>query len=369
RYVPPDQEGTTTGNALHQKHPLGARARHLKTTGSLIVRFEMPFAVWCTTCRPHETLIGQGVRFNAEKKPVGRYFSTPVYSFRMKHGPCGGWIEIRTDPRNTEYVVVEGGRRRDYGDAAGGGGGGGGGEGGQGEIVVPGMGLAQVGRKIRGEVDPFARVEGKVEDQRRGAGARERIGELQVRQARDWEDPYENSRRLRRGFREERKGLERKAAETQLLRDKLSLGIEVVEETEEDRVRAGLVEFGEHPGNPSTSTRLKPLFAGGPRARSTGQGEDAPASRKALFRSELRGNTRAAVDPFLSSDSSEWRPESKRRRTVASSRLAEEEEAAAAAARGSSATPDCEPVRTAETTPPPPLLASAGLVDYASDSD
>ncbi|PYH77677.1 DUF572-domain-containing protein [Aspergillus uvarum CBS 121591] len=353
-YVPPDQEGTTTGNALHKKHPLGARARHLKTTGSLIVRFEMPFAVWCTTCQPHETLIGQGVRFNAEKKQVGKYFSTPVYSFRMKHAACGGWIEIRTDPQNTEYVVVEGGRRRDLGIAAGGG---------DGEIVLPGpgLGLAQVGKKIHGEVDPFARVEGKVEDKRRGEGERERILELQVRQARDWEDPYENSRKLRRGFREERKGLERKEAETQSLRDKLSLGIEVVDETEGDRVRAGLVEFGEQ-GN--TSTRLKPLFAAGPRARSTGKEGDALESRKALFRSELRGNTRAAVDPFLSSDSSEWRPESKRRRTVANSRLAAEE--AAAAARDSSATPDSEPVRTAETTPP---LASAGLVDYASDSD
>ncbi|RHZ47689.1 uncharacterized protein CDV56_100019, partial [Aspergillus thermomutatus] len=101
RYVPPDQEGLTTGNKLAGKHPLGARARHLRTSGALVVRFEMPFAVWCTTCKPHETLIGQGVRFNAEKKKVGNYYSTPIYSFRMKHGACGGWIEIRTDPANT----------------------------------------------------------------------------------------------------------------------------------------------------------------------------------------------------------------------------------------------------------------------------
>ncbi|RAH73331.1 Saf4/Yju2 family protein [Aspergillus aculeatinus CBS 121060] len=351
RYVPPDQEGTTTGNALHKKHPLGARARHLKTTGALTVRFEMPFAVWCTTCRPHETLIGQGVRFNAEKKPVGRYYSTPVYSFRMKHAACGGWIEIRTDPRNTEYVVVEGGRRRDFGAADAGQG-----QGEGGEILVGGLGTGHGQRN--NEVDPFARLEGKVEDKRRGDAETERILELQARQARDWEDPYENSRRLRRGFREVRKGLERKEADTQLLRDKLSLGIEVVDETEEDRVRAGLVEFGGQ-GDMSTGTRLKPLFAPGKPSRSTGMVADALETRKALFRTELRGNTRAAVDPFLSSDSSEWRPESKRRRTVASSRLAEEE------ARESCATPDSEPVRTAETTP----LASAGLVDYASDSD
>jgi coiled-coil domain-containing protein 130 len=28
----------------------------------------------------------------------------------------GGWIEVRTDPKNTEYVVVEGSRRRDTGE-------------------------------------------------------------------------------------------------------------------------------------------------------------------------------------------------------------------------------------------------------------
>ncbi|PYH44162.1 Saf4/Yju2 family protein [Aspergillus saccharolyticus JOP 1030-1] len=337
RYVPPDVEGTTSGNALHKKHPLGARARHLKTTGALIVRFEMPFAVWCTTCTPHETLIGQGVRFNAEKKKVGHYYSTPVYSFRMKHAACGGWIEIRTDPQNTEYVVVEGGRRRDVGmmDSVGG------------EIVV-GTGQSKA--------DAFARLEGKVDDKRQADEARDRIWELQSRQMRDWEDPYEQSRRLRRSFREVRKGLERKEAETQTLKDKLSLGIEVLEESEADRVRARMVEFGDARSGDRRAMRLKPLFADAHSAPPARVG-DAAEQRKAVLRSELRGNTRAVVDPFLSSDASEWRPESKRRKVVAESRPGEE-------ARGSSATPENhgKPVGTAP-------LASAALVDYASDSD
>ncbi|RAL17301.1 Saf4/Yju2 family protein [Aspergillus homomorphus CBS 101889] len=340
RYVPPDQEGTTSGNALHKKHPLGARARHLKTTGALIVRFEMPFAVWCTTCQPHETLIGQGVRFNAEKKKVGSYYSTPIYSFRMKHTPCGGWIEIRTDPRNTEYVVVEGGRRRDTGDAARDLGG---------EIVVGGVGQGK-----SKEEDPFARLEGKVEDKKRGDEERDRILELQTRQARDWVDPYEKSRRLRRTFREERKGLERKEADKEKLKDKLSLGIEVVDENEEDRVRAGLVEFGEA-GDERKTTRLKPLFVGKVSGIKAGS---ALEQRKALFRSELRGNTRAAMDPFLSSDASQWRPGIKKRKVAAETRPIEE-------SRQSSATPEDQPDKTTETLP----LASAGLVDYASDSD
>ncbi|KAJ0295257.1 hypothetical protein COL922a_014075, partial [Colletotrichum nupharicola] len=120
RYVPPDLEGTTTGNALHSKHPLGSRARHLQTKGALI-----------------------GVRFNAEKKKVGNYHSTPIYSFRFKHSVCGGWIEIRTDPKNTAYVVTEGGRRRDYGvDEAG-----------------NAVGEIMVGKAEAGTDDPFAKIE------------------------------------------------------------------------------------------------------------------------------------------------------------------------------------------------------------------
>ncbi|PYH89029.1 DUF572-domain-containing protein [Aspergillus ellipticus CBS 707.79] len=338
RYVPPDQEGLTTGNKLHNKHALGSRARHLKTTNSLIVRFEMPFAVWCTTCSPHETLIGQGVRFNAEKKKVGNYYSTPVYSFRMKHGACGGLIEIRTDPQNTEYVVTEGGRRRDtgvgFGDVLGG------------EIVVKG--------KDEGGGDAFSKLEGKVEDKKRGASERDRILELQARQKRDWEDPYEKSRRLRRSFRVERKGLERREEEKEALRDKLSLGIDVVDEIESDRVRAGMVEFG---GEGGRSARMKPLFfaAEGGEGKGKGTGKGVAADRKALLRGELAGNTRAVVDPFLSSDGSEWRPEVKRRK-MATGKLGGGDTKEGV---------DGEAADAELVDVPRP----AGLVDYVSDSD
>src|SRR5690606_38480123 len=107
RYVPPDQEGLVTGNKIHRKPPPGVKG------GQLTVRFEMPFNIWCTHCDTH---IGQGVRFNAEKKKVGNYYSTPIYSFRMRHTACGKIIEIRTDPQNTDYVVTEGGKRQAVGE-------------------------------------------------------------------------------------------------------------------------------------------------------------------------------------------------------------------------------------------------------------
>ncbi|EEA25340.1 Protein saf4 [Talaromyces marneffei ATCC 18224] len=321
RYVPPDQEGVTSFNKLANKHPLGNRARHLQTKGALIVRFEMPFAVWCTTCKPHETIIGQGVRFNAEKKKVGNYFSTPIYSFRMKHTVCGGWIEIRTDPKNTAYVVTEGGRKRDTGEDK---------EGPleAGEIrikVHPGDDETQEPK------DAFARLEGKVEDKRQFDTAATRIGELLKRQDRDWDDPYEQSRRLRKTFRTERKRLEKVGQATEALKDKMSLGIELLEETEEDRLRAGLVDFG-----PSTSTapggeqnalvtmsRTRPMFDNGTLMKQSSgyrrkeesrkhkakrKAEELAAEQKALLSSELRGNTRAVVDPFLNEDAKIWQP-------------------------------------------------------------
>ncbi|KAJ5550537.1 hypothetical protein N7535_001520 [Penicillium sp. DV-2018c] len=318
RYVPPDLEGTTTGNKLAGKHPLGARARHLHTTGALIVRFEMPFAVWCTTCKPHPTIIGQGVRFNAEKKKIGNYYSTPIYSFRMTHTVCGGTIEIQTDPKNTAYVVTEGGKKRDTGDDK---------ELQPGEIAIPTHGL----EKDPAEKDPFSKIEGKVEDKTRASAEASRILELQERQMRDWDDPYEMNRKLRKTFRAERKGLEKEALKGEALRDKMSLGIELVDESEGDRRKAGMVEFGEDPAvRAAREARLKPMFA--PRLDSKKsqsvkrtfrtKKEEMVEARMAALRTELLGNTRAAVDPFLVSASespSEWQRTTKKMKPSPSS--------------------------------------------------
>ena len=45
---------------------------------SFCYRFEMPFNIWCGGC---ESMIAKGVRFNAEKKQVGTYYSTKVSFF------------------------------------------------------------------------------------------------------------------------------------------------------------------------------------------------------------------------------------------------------------------------------------------------
>jgi coiled-coil domain-containing protein 130 len=53
-----------------------------------------------------------GVRFNAEKFHIGMYFSTPLFRFKMKCHLCPSFIIIKTDPKNSVYVIEEGARRR-----------------------------------------------------------------------------------------------------------------------------------------------------------------------------------------------------------------------------------------------------------------
>ena len=74
-----------------------------------VIRFEMPYNIWCGGCGKH---IRKGTRFNAKKKDAGKYFSTKIFAFHMKCACCPQQIVIQTDPKNSDYVVTSGGRRR-----------------------------------------------------------------------------------------------------------------------------------------------------------------------------------------------------------------------------------------------------------------
>ncbi|KAF6230862.1 hypothetical protein HO173_010978 [Letharia columbiana] len=293
RYVPPEHEGTTSANKLAGKHALGSRARKANQ-GILTVRFEMPFPIWCTTC-PKPTIIGQGVRFNAEKKKVGNYHTTPIFSFRMKHVACGGWIEIRTDPMNTAYVVTEGAKKRDTGED----------KFQEGEIKI-----TTEEERARLEGDAFARLEGKVEDTQRTVSDKSRIEELYNAKGRDWDDPGEANKRLRKGFRVGRKEREKNGKATESLKDRMSLGMDLLEETEDDRKRAGFVEFGEAGGEGAIAkAKSRPLFADirtldkplAKKIKTTKTVLEAE-KRRDILRKELADNTRVSLDPFLSMD-------------------------------------------------------------------
>ncbi len=41
---------------------------------------------------------------------VGNYYSTPLYSFKMKCAECPNKFVIETDPKNADYKVISGGK-------------------------------------------------------------------------------------------------------------------------------------------------------------------------------------------------------------------------------------------------------------------
>ncbi|KAH0265021.1 DUF572-domain-containing protein, partial [Aureobasidium melanogenum] len=309
RYVPPELEGTMSANKVAGKHALGKRANKIKE-GILTVRFEMPYAVWCNHC-PKPTIISQGVRFNAEKKKVGNYYSTPIWSFRMKHPACGGWIEIHTDPKNTAYVVKEGGKARDTGEDRVR----------EGEDGVP---ILSAEERERRRQDAFAVLEDKKQDKIQEKEQGKRNIELQEIRDQHWNDPYEANKRLRRTFRAERKVREEEHDYSEKLRDKMGLDVELMPENDEDRRHATLIDFGgladEDIDAETTRVTSRPLFhqvtkrEAAPVKAKTSHKTKAAAEverRKNALQQEVRDNSRAAADPFLSfgnTDSRTFRP-------------------------------------------------------------
>jgi coiled-coil domain-containing protein 130 len=375
RYIPPsaldENQYPPSGNALHKKHALGARASKLASQGILVVRFEMPFAIWCAHC-PKPTPIGQGVRFNAEKRRAGSYPTPPVWSFKLMHAACGGEIEMRTDPKNAEYVVVSGARRRDYG---------GGGDGERDDSLVKSGGgvggfvITTERERAEQRESAFGKLEKTIADREQLVGARQRIGELQDAGERQWEDPYALNQRLRNAFRAGRHVREKEAARTEELQDRMGLGIELLPETEEDARRARLVDFGgvddarQDVGVDKALAR--PLFETGPDRKEKKRDDDgapkkgakklkseiaATRTRESLV-SEIVSNTRAAKDPFLDFGSRESTPRGPVRLPGLKRKRAGEE------------TPDRPPSAAKGETAPREAAGTAALVNYESDSD
>ncbi|RPB29564.1 DUF572-domain-containing protein [Terfezia boudieri ATCC MYA-4762] len=295
RYVPPEHEGVLSGNQLHKKKPPGQHG------STLTVRFEMPFNIVCNHCQGH---IAQGVRFNAEKTKVGNYYSTPIWAFKIKHTTCSGVIVIQTDPKNTAYVVTEGGKKQHEG------------------TDEPG---AVIKTKSEEEEGVMGKLEKQAENERIKKESGTRIEELWRLQEKQWADPYEHSKKMRKIFRTERNRLQTQAANAAALQDKLSLGIDLLPETEEDAAAAKMIDFGEaSAGEDAMEEKVREVLEGralfdAARERSRDKEKERRERREERERrktmtksqihaedvrqsleSKLRRNTKARMDPFWS---------------------------------------------------------------------
>ncbi|KAK6921795.1 Saf4/Yju2 protein [Dillenia turbinata] len=219
-YYPPEwtpNQGSL--NKFHGQHALRERARKIDQ-GILIIRFEMPFNVWCGGCN---SMIAKGVRFNAEKKQVGNYYSTKIWSFTMRSACCKHEIVIQTDPKNCEYVIISGAQRKtedfDVEDAE--------------TYSLP-------ADEERGKLsDPFYRLEHQEVDLQKKKEAEPVLVCLQRASDARHLDDYALNKSLRARLRDQK----RRVAEEESAARKMGLGFRLLPKSEEDAAAAAHVKF------------------------------------------------------------------------------------------------------------------------------
>lgn len=274
KYYPPDFDPSKGSlNSWLGTHPLRDRARKLHK-GILVIRFEMPYNIWCGGCNNH---IGMGVRYNAEKSKVGNYYTTPIYKFRMKCHLCDNHFEIQTDPKNHDYVILEGARRKEQRwDPH------------ENEQIVPEDKTTQ--KKLA--TDPMYKLEHGSDDKQRG-----QVTQMSVAQIEDkrevWVDDYMLNKMARNKFREEKKQIAATKAADKALLDKSSLDIELVPEHENDQKLAGLMKFAvtasfdENQQKKRKAIENRPLFSISSPACSLTPKSDGSFSKRALIKHKL----------------------------------------------------------------------------------
>ncbi|XP_065905127.1 probable splicing factor YJU2B isoform X3 [Dysidea avara] len=224
KYYPPEWRPEMGSlNTFHGSHPLRERARKLHQ-GIMIMRFELPFNIWCAGCGNH---IGVGVRYNAEKTQVGKYYSTPIFQFRMKCHLCDNHFEIRNDPKNCDYTVVRGASRKNEKW-----------EHKEGETVS----IAGREEATKLASDAMYRLEHGVGDKRKAEDATPRIEQIKKLQESKLDD-FALNQLLRSRLREEKKQKAEEAAEQQRLQDKAGLNITIVKESQADIAAAKRIKF------------------------------------------------------------------------------------------------------------------------------
>ncbi|KAM9313314.1 putative splicing factor YJU2B [Gastrophryne carolinensis] len=184
----------------------------------------MPYNIWCDGCKNH---IGMGVRYNAEKKKVGNYYTTPIYRFRMKCHLCVNYIEMQTDPANCDYVIVSGAtRKEERWDMS------------ENEQIL----TTEHEQKQKLETDSMYRLEHGAADREKLKKAAPSLAELQDAQS-AWKDDFALNSLLRNKFREEKKQIREEEAKDQALLTKASLDLKLLPETEEDKRMASLLKY------------------------------------------------------------------------------------------------------------------------------
>ncbi|KHJ80195.1 hypothetical protein OESDEN_20135 [Oesophagostomum dentatum] len=222
-YYPPDfdYKKHKSLNRYHGTHALRERAKKI-SQGILVIRFEMPFNIWCLGCNNH---VGMGVRYNAEKKKIGMYYTTPLYEFRMKCHLCDNYFVIRTDPKNFDYELVEGCSRQEKRFEPS-------------EIDQVDTADSSFSQKLA--ADAMFKTEHQEDDKSKATNDESRMEKIEWVQER-LRDDFAANQALRSQFRKEKKELTEKRARDDDLRARCSLSIPLAPEDPNDKKVAGML--------------------------------------------------------------------------------------------------------------------------------
>ncbi|KAG0035707.1 hypothetical protein BGZ82_005137 [Podila clonocystis] len=244
-----------------------------------------------------------GVRYNAEKKKIGNYYSTAILSFRMKCHLCDNWFEIHTNPKNATYDIAGGARKKiedftaEDNETI--------------EIDTP----EEFERRAN---DKFARLEHVEQDAIKAKSGATVLTRLQRLNDRQWSDPYALSQKLRKEFRADKKAKAKEVAECKAVADRVGFAFSILPESESDRMGSKRIEF-EDADKAKMERKLMDIKTGGlfsgVRGSRTGNGRSSGAlvkSRSTIHSKDLSGstvaqnlastvraNTRLQLDPFL----------------------------------------------------------------------
>ena len=195
--------------------------------GIAIIRFEMPYNVWCTSC---SKMIGKGVRFNAEKNKAGKYYTTTLWSFKMKCHMCDGCIVVETDPKNDDYKMVEGVKKKAETWTA---------------ASTETIDLMDDAAKAKLASDPMFRLEHGEADKSKARVKKSSLARLL--KAKSAVNDYDANSKLRGAFRVKRKELKAQHAADRALVAKASLHgsqVQLLPESAADKLLAAQMTFG-----------------------------------------------------------------------------------------------------------------------------
>ncbi|KAI1720025.1 coiled-coil domain-containing protein like protein [Ditylenchus destructor] len=269
-------------NNYHGTHALRERAKKIKE-GILTIRFEMPFNVWCLGCNNH---VGMGVRYNAEKKKIGMYYTTPLYEFRMKCHLCDNYYVIRTDPKNFDYELVEGLRRQEKRfDPA----------------DLNNLGAVDRTFNLKLSSDAMFKKEHDADDKQKLESEETSLARLEWIQSR-MHDDYSVNAYLRKAFRGEKKSLNDRRTADEDLKKRLSTSIHLQPELSDDKILAKQMltykdstkSYEDRSSQIKEEILSKPLFGESSRPSTS---NDA----KSIVKEQLR-KKRTSFDTFRSTD-------------------------------------------------------------------